>query len=280
MLRNTQDMNAKRMGLGLRKKSYNLAETGDNDYLGAFAYDQDIPNLPDPADAAHEHENKAAAMAALKEAAITERKELSSPQQFMREQGGKGKTSPFKIKVNRHVSNSETEGSLSQMRSSALREVRGPVLERMSTAAGEASPKSLDDVDDLEVSPSGEPWREAADQLETDEQKDVMSNSVNKVRLHSDNHIVYTVDLGVGTPPQKRTVVFDTGSYVLGVFSHEPPENVEPLLKDDTMVSAAENDLRKKYHVLDLQRYPHAHSKCSVKCKALERRTRTDTCKL
>jgi hypothetical protein len=38
-----------------------------------------------------------------------------------------------------------------------------------------------------------------------------MSNSVNKVRLHSDNHIVYTVDLGVGTPPQKRTVVFDTG---------------------------------------------------------------------
>jgi len=216
-------------------------------------------------------------MAALKEAVTTERKELSSPQQSMREQGGKGKTSPFKIKVNRHVSNSETEGSLSQMRSSALREVRGPVLERMSTVAGEASPKSLDDVDDLEVSPSGEPWREAADHFEADEQIDVMSNSVKKVRLHSDNHIVYTVDLGVGTPPQKRTVVFDTGSYVLGVFSHEPPENVEPLLKDDTMVSAAENDLRKKYHVLDLQRCPHAHRKRTVKRKALERRMRTCT---
>ena len=256
VIHDMQDMNSKRMGLGLRKKSYDLSEEGDNDFLGAFAYDQDIP---DPGDAAqpHHHAKKSSAMAALKEAARQERKELPSPQQSMREQDAKGRSSPYKLKANRLVTH-PADGSLAEMRSSALREVKGPLLERTAMASGEAAPGSMDDIDDLEVQPSGEPWREKVDAFEDAERQDVMSNSVNKVRLHNDNHIVYTVDLGVGTPPQKRTVVFDTGSYVLGIFSKEPPAGTEPLLKD-TMVSAAENDERKKYHVLDLQRSSPVH---------------------
>eukprot|EP00960_Hanusia_phi_P035562 751789-Hanusia_phi.AAC.2 len=39
-----------------------------------------------------------------------------------------------------------------------------------------------------------------------------------KVRMET-NKIVYAVDVGVGTPPQRRKLIFDTGSYMLAVFS-------------------------------------------------------------
>ena len=36
------------------------------------------------------------------------------------------------------------------------------------------------------------------------------------------NNLQYTIDMSVGTPPQKMTVIFDTGSYMLAVHSKEP----------------------------------------------------------
>ena len=238
-----QDLKRKRMGLGLRKKAYDLSEAADNDFLGAFAYDSQIPS---PGDAVPLGVG-GSTMAALKEAALRERTDMLPPEQAEGEQGGQGKLSPYKIGATRVVVAGE-EGSLA---ASGHGEISGPFLERLPSARG--APGSLDEVDDMEIrTSSGEPWRDSMEAFEAQEERERMSSSVDKVRLHSDR-IVYTIDLGVGTPPQKRRVVFDTGSYVLGVFSAEPPAGSEPLLKDGP-VSGAEDDARKRYHVLDLQR--------------------------
>lgn len=243
-----QDMKAKKMGLGIRKLSYDLSDEADNDFLGAFAYDSDIPDPGEAVSSHHQrgdHSARQAARAGLKEAASEERKEMKSPQDSMREKGGQGKKSPYKVMAKRVVTK-DHEGSLAALRGTTLRENLGPVVEP--TAAG-----SLDEIDDMPVQPSAEPWKGKVESYEEQQHSELMSGAVQKVRLNSD-HIIYTIDLGVGTPPQKRTVVFDTGSYVLGIFSEEAPEGSEPLLKEDTMVSAAEADARKRYHILDLQR--------------------------
>jgi len=46
---------------------------------------------------------------------------------------------------------------------------------------------------------------------------------VSKVKLDGSSHVTYWIDVEVGTPPQKLKLIFDTGSYVLGVFSDKAP---------------------------------------------------------
>ena len=103
VIHDMQDMTKKRMGLGVRKASYDLSEEADNDYLGAFAYDTKIPDAGEASGAqeARTHQQRTRARAALREAAEAERKDLAEPQKSMREVGGLGKMSPYKISAKR-----------------------------------------------------------------------------------------------------------------------------------------------------------------------------------
>ena len=47
-----------------------------------------------------------------------------------------------------------------------------------------------------------------------------MKGSIREAAQHSS--VLYTVEISVGTPPQRVEVIFDTGSYMLAVFAAKP----------------------------------------------------------
>jgi len=52
--------------------------------------------------------------------------------------------------------------------------------------------------------------------------------AVRKVPLRTQSYVTYTIELSIGTPRQPLEVIFDTGSYMLAVFSDAPPSGMTP----------------------------------------------------
>jgi hypothetical protein len=64
---------------------------------------------------------------------------------------------------------------------------------------------------------------------------------VDQIPIFNKKGTQYFMDVGVGTPKQPFTVIFDTGSAVFGVFvvKHDLPMSIRAQLPDDVMGEAA-----------------------------------------